>query len=162
SRADALAFARKVIEAEDVVKEEYVRTVNQGTLTEWAIRELYNDVEEPLPASIETKLKGVKDMTVTSLRDLLVDARQHLGNREDLENLKDLTIAVQRMLGKLDPYSTYIDPETRKRFDDDIAGNFTGIGVQVSRDAQTDQLLVVTPIKGSPAYLAETPMSKAD
>ena len=34
------------------------------------------------------------------------------------------------------------------------SGNFTGIGIQIRKDAATDQLLVVTPIKGSPAYKA--------
>src|SRR5262245_46622955 len=58
------------------------------------------------------------------------------------------------MLHRLDPHTTYIDPETRKKFDQEIAGNFTGIGIQIRKDAATDQLLVVTPIKGSPAYKA--------
>src|SRR5262249_5945220 len=34
--------------------------------------------------------------------------------------------------------------------------------VQISKDAATDQLLVVTPIKGSPAFRVETPMSRKD
>jgi carboxyl-terminal processing protease len=56
------------------------------------------------------------------------------------------------MLHKLDPYTTFIDPETKKKFDDQIRGNFTGIGVQIRKDTGTDQLMVVTPILGSPAY----------
>jgi carboxyl-terminal processing protease len=35
-----------------------------------------------------------------------------------------------------------------------VQGTFTGIGIQIRKDAATDQLLVVTPIKGSPAYRA--------
>src|SRR5438477_13049597 len=56
------------------------------------------------------------------------------------------------MMHHLDPYTTYIDPEERARFDSDINSNFTGIGIQTRKDAATDYLLVVTPIKGSPAY----------
>src|SRR4051812_27730250 len=36
----------------------------------------------------------------------------------------------------------------------DVQGFFTGIGVQIRRDLSKDALLVVTPIKGSPAYKA--------
>ena len=56
------------------------------------------------------------------------------------------------------PTSTRTRPtSTRRRSDSsssDIDGNFTGIGIQIRKDAATDMLLVVTPIKGSPAYKA--------
>jgi carboxyl-terminal processing protease len=53
-----------------------------------------------------------------------------------------------------DPYTTYIDAETKKQFDQDMQGIFPGIGVQIRKDTATDMLLVVTPIKDSPAYKA--------
>ena len=56
------------------------------------------------------------------------------------------------MLRHLDPYTVYIDPEEKAKFDQDINSTFTGIGIQIRKDAATDYLLVVTPIKGSPAY----------
>jgi len=58
------------------------------------------------------------------------------------------------MLHKLDPHTTYFDPETVERIKKEIEGNFTGIGIQIRKDINTDQLLVVTPIKGSPAHKA--------
>ena len=58
------------------------------------------------------------------------------------------------MLRTLDPYTTYIDPDTLNRFKQEVQGVFTGIGIQIRKDASTDLLLVVTPIKGSPAYKA--------
>src|SRR5205085_11885104 len=83
---------------------------------------------------------------------LLQTVRSRLGKREDLDKHKDLDIALQRMLSRLDPYTTYIDPETVKRFEVEYKGEFTGIGVQIRKDNATDQLQVVTPIKGSPSY----------
>ncbi|MFO0929557.1 MAG: S41 family peptidase [Gemmataceae bacterium] len=151
-QTEANLFALKVLEATELIKEDYVRDVNQGQMVEWAIRELYSTIEEKLPAKIEEALKTVRALRLTGLRDLLVEARMHLGKREDLDTQKDLNITLQRMLHKLDPHTTYIDPETKKKFDDEIAGNFTGIGIQIRKDAATDELLVVTPIKGSPAY----------
>jgi C-terminal peptidase prc len=154
-RTEALVFARKVLEATDVIKEDYVRDVNQGQMVIWAIRELYNYVEEKVPEKIAAKLKTARAMREVALLTLLAEARQALGKREDLDNHKDLNVTLQRMLHRLDPHTTYIDPETKKKFDDDIAGNFTGIGIQIRKDLHTDQLLVVTPIKGSPAYKAK-------
>jgi carboxyl-terminal processing protease len=162
-RTEGLAFASKVLEAIELIEEEYVKEVKPGLMTSWAIRELYNYVEEKVPEEIEKKLKDVKDVTDhTKLKVLLAEARIHLGKREDLENLKDLNVTLLRMLHKLDPHTTYIDPDTVKKWKDDIDGNFTGIGIQIRKDVATDQLLVATPIYGSPAYKAETPMSKTD
>ena len=161
-RTEAVLFANKVMEAIEVIKDEYVRPVETDKMVTWAVRELYDFVEEKVPADIEKELKSAGTLSDRQLRQLLAQARLHLKKREDLENQKDLNIALQRMLHKLDPHTTYIDPDTKKKFDDEIAGNFTGIGVQISKDANTDQLLVVTPIKGSPAYRAETPLSRAN
>jgi len=58
------------------------------------------------------------------------------------------------MLRHLDPYTTYIDPETLSRFEQDTRGEFTGIGIQIRKDFDRDMLMVVSPIKGSPAYKA--------
>jgi C-terminal peptidase prc len=154
-RTEALVFARKVLEATDVIKEDYVRDVNQGQMVVWAVRELYNYVEEKVPAKIEGRLKSARTMREVQLLTLLAEARQELGKREDLDNQKDLNVTLQRMLHRLDPHTTYIDPETKQRFDQEIAGNFNGIGIQIRKDLHTDQLLVVTPIKGSPAYKAK-------
>ena len=153
-RTEALGFARKVMEAFDIVAKEYVKEVKPGQLVEWAVRELYSTIEEPLPPAIEEKLKTVVDAKEGALLLLLAEARQALGVREDLDNLKDLTITLQRALGKLDPHTTYFDPETTEKMRKDIESRFTGIGVQIRKDLATDQLLVVTPIKGSPAYKA--------
>jgi carboxyl-terminal processing protease len=58
------------------------------------------------------------------------------------------------MLSHLDPYTTYIDPDTLSQFERDIRKNYSGIGIQIRKHAERDELLVVTPIKGSPAYKA--------
>lgn len=155
SPSEARLFARKVLEATEIIKDEYVREVNQGQMVSWAVRGLYDFLEEKVPPQIEARIKTAKSMNLLQLQDLLRDARVNLGKREDLDNQKDLNITLQRMLHKLDPHTTYIDPETKKKFDDEIAGNFTGIGIQIRKDAATNALLVVTPIKNSPAYHAK-------
>jgi C-terminal peptidase prc len=148
----AESFARTVIEVSDRVKSKYVKEVNQGNLVAWAVRGLYRRVDEKIPADIQERLTKAPKMDENELTELLVDVRESLGKREDLDNHKDVDIALQRMMSHLDPYTTYIDPETVTRVEGDISGNFTGIGIQIRKDAARDMLQVVTPIKGSPAY----------
>jgi C-terminal peptidase prc len=147
-------FAQKVLDAIEVIAEGYVKEVNPAEMVSWAIRGLYRRIEEKIPEKIEARLKTVKELRKSDLSELLADARVALGKREDLDKQKDVTITLQRMLSNLDPYTTYIDPETKKKFDIDVQGHFTGIGIQIRKDSASDQLLVVTPIKNSPAYKA--------
>src|SRR5260370_34635446 len=96
-------------------------------------------------------LEKVKNLDAGDLKTLLADARQHLGKREDLDNHKDVDYALQRMLFHLDPYTTYIDPETLSKFEIETGGHFIGVGIQIRKDTNTDMLQVITPIVSSPA-----------
>lgn len=51
-----------------------------------------------------------------------------------------------------DPYSVFFTPEETKQFESDLAGNFEGIGAEIGM--QGDQLIVVSPLEGSPAQQA--------
>jgi carboxyl-terminal processing protease len=153
-RADAVEYAQKVMEAVQFIQENYVKKVDAGEMVGWGIKGLYRRIDEKVPPAIEARLKKVKDLRETELVTLLADVRQELGKREDLDKHKDIDITLQRMTSHLDPYTTYIDPETKAKFDSEVQGFFTGIGIQIRKDTATDQLLVVTPIKGSPAYKA--------
>ena len=152
--AVAEKFASKVIDATEVIQSDYYKEENQDELAAQGIRKLYKFVEEKIPAAIEARLKNVKDLNEDQLKQLLIDAREALGKREDLDKDKDIDVALVEMLRTLDPYTTYIDPVTLDRFRQEVQGVFTGIGIQIRKDAATDLLLVVTPIKGSPAYKA--------
>jgi C-terminal peptidase prc len=153
-RATARNFAAKVIHASQLVSKEYVKEVSQGELVASAVRGLYSRIDEKVPADIKKRLDQAKGLKEEELTNLLTDVRERLGKREDLASHKDIDFALQRMMGPLDPYTTYIDPETLAQFRREMGGNFTGIGVQIRPDTATHQLLVVTPIKDSPAYKA--------
>lgn len=153
-RSDALSFATKVMDAASIVRKEHVKEVTSAQLVEWGVKGLYRRLEEKLPTEVEAKLKELKDLREADQLQVVVDARMALGKREDLDNSKDLTITLQRMLSNMDPYTTYIDAEQKAKFEQDTRGNFTGIGIQIRKDAASDQLLVVTPIWNSPAHKA--------
>ncbi len=51
-----------------------------------------------------------------------------------------------------DPYTVFFPPEEKKSFEQEIAGSFEGVGMELG--FQDKMLTVVTPIKGTPAYNA--------
>jgi C-terminal peptidase prc len=154
SEQEAGKYALLVLRAAKQVREGYVKEVNQGQLVDYAIRGLYRRLGEKLPVNVREGLDRVKSMKEVDLLKLLTEARTHLGKREDLDKGKDVTFSLHTMLGKLDRHTDYIDKETVARMQQDISGTFTGIGVQIKKNNIKDQLQVVTPIKGSPAYKA--------
>jgi len=59
--------------------------------------------------------------------------------------------AVNGLVGSLkDPYSEFFTPQGNKQFQEDIAGNFGGIGAQLGVNANND-IVVIAPLKGTPA-----------
>ncbi len=164
-RSDAVEFAEKVMDAIRIVTRGYVKKLDPHDMVVWAIRGLYRQVDvtgttpvlypNKIPEKIAAKLKDVADMNEEQLTELLADARQAVGKREDLDKHKDIDWTLKRMLLKhTDPYTTYIDKEEKERMKREIGGRFPGVGIQIRKDSSTDQLLVVTPIKDSPAYKA--------
>ncbi len=62
--------------------------------------------------------------------------------------------AIRGMLAELDPYSNYISPEDLSGFNEDVEQEFGGIGIQVQYKPDSHQLVVMTPLPGSPAFRA--------
>lgn len=155
SERDANQYAIMVMRAVRMVRDGYVKDVNMGVLTADAIKGMYKSIDEKLPSAIGDKLDNAKRLKDVDLIKLLTEARQHLGKREDLTEGNDITLSLHGMLGKLDRHTDYIDPKTEQRFANEMKGQFSGIGVQIRQNSTRDELQVVTPIFGSPAYKAK-------
>lgn len=152
---EAEKFARTVFKGVDMVSRRYVKPLNVGELTANAIKGMYERLDIVLPDDLAVELKNPKELSRSKLERLLVDARTQLGKREDLEDDKDVDMAVLMMLaGMNDPYTTYYDRDLLKKTASQLRGEFRGVGIQIRRDLVRDGLLVVSPIKGSPAYKA--------
>ncbi|MFA5931852.1 MAG: S41 family peptidase [Candidatus Paceibacterota bacterium] len=62
--------------------------------------------------------------------------------------------AISGLAGSLnDPYSVFFAPDEAKSFEDEIAGNFDGIGMEVGMKDKV--LTVIAPLKNTPAYRAD-------
>ncbi|MBP7006714.1 MAG: S41 family peptidase [Candidatus Pacebacteria bacterium] len=58
--------------------------------------------------------------------------------------------AISGLLGSLnDPYTVFFDPDETKSFQEEISGNFSGVGMEVG--IKDGYLTVVAPLKGTPA-----------
>jgi len=67
----------------------------------------------------------------------------------------DAYIAIKDMLTKLDdPYTRFLDPKEFNEMRIDTTGELMGVGIQISLDEVTNQIVVVSPIEGTPAFLA--------
>ncbi|RCX19037.1 carboxyl-terminal processing protease [Fontibacillus phaseoli] len=72
---------------------------------------------------------------------------------EGIDQQKLVDGAIDGMMNALgDPFSSYMGPETAQQFSEQIEGSFTGIGAEVSME--NGNVVVVSPIKGSPAEKA--------
>ena len=64
-------------------------------------------------------------------------------------------IAIKDMLTELDdPYTRFLDPKEFNEMRIDTTGELMGVGIQISLDEVTNQIVVVSPIEGTPAFLA--------
>jgi C-terminal peptidase prc len=151
---DAETYAKRVLRGVYMLKDQYVKELNAGDMTASAVRGMYRRLEEKVPDEIKDRLEKAKEMRRSELETLLTDSRELLGKREDLERNKDVDISLQMVTANLDPYTVYIDQDTKRKEASQLRGEFEGIGIQIRRVAAKDALLVVTPIKGSPAYKA--------
>ncbi len=60
--------------------------------------------------------------------------------------------AIQGMLQELDPHSTYMSKEDFEAAQEDLSGNFGGIGIQIG--IKDKRLTVIAPIEDTPAFKA--------
>jgi carboxyl-terminal processing protease len=68
---------------------------------------------------------------------------------------KEAYEAIRGMLATLDdPYTRFLDPREFKEMQIDTSGELSGVGIQLSLDKDTKNLVVVSPIEGSPASRA--------
>jgi len=90
------------------------------------------------------------DIDVTQIRKLQMAQLAVTQLYVDSVNKKKLVEdAIKGMLDKLDPHSSYSNPEETKKMNEPLEGNFEGIGVQFN--ILTDTLVVVQTIKKGPS-----------
>lgn len=63
--------------------------------------------------------------------------------------------AVREMLEQLeDPYTRFMDPQEFSSMQIETSGELTGVGIQITQEEETKEIVVVSPIEQTPAYEA--------
>lgn len=100
-----------------------------------------------LPATTQITLDFSKDSPIRKLQI----AEMAINNLyvDSVDEKKLVEDAIRGMLEKLDPHSSYSDPEEVKALTEPLQGNFEGIGVQFNM--VDDTLLVIQPVSKGPS-----------
>lgn len=76
---------------------------------------------------------------------------EYLGR--DYSSQEEAYGAVREMIEILeDPYTRFMDPEEFRNMQIDTSGELTGVGIQISQDEDTNEIVVVAPIEDTPAF----------
>ena len=68
---------------------------------------------------------------------------------------KEAYDAIRDMLSNLnDPYTRFLEPKEFNQMRIDTSGELTGVGIQIVKDKESNDLIIVSPIEGTPAFNA--------
>ncbi len=74
---------------------------------------------------------------------------------KDYANQEEAYDAIREMLDLLDdPYTRFMPPQDFENMQIDTSGELTGVGIQISKDKDTDEIVVIAPIEETPAFEA--------
>ena len=103
---------------------------------------------------------GTKLLTSSKSNDIATELNKYKSiidkyylGEVDEEKLKEGAIKGY-IEGLDDPYTEYISKEDMKDFMDETTGNFVGVGIYMVKDKDTNKVMVLSPIKNSPAEKA--------
>ncbi len=88
------------------------------------------------------------------IADDWIKLRKEILSNKYLDN-DDAYIVIREMLTQLDdPYTRFLDPKEFNEMRIETTGELMGVGIQISLDEITNQIVVVSPIEGTPAFFA--------
>ena len=98
--------------------------------------------------------KAVDPATTYEQLKLFTDVLAIIQNQyvDETEPREVIYGAIRGMLRSLDPHSSFLDPESYREMQVETSGSFGGLGIEIT--VRDDQLTVVAPIEGTPAYKA--------
>ncbi len=112
-------------------------------------------------ARIKRRLEQVRSQGSLTYREALQHFRRALTINRQTAQLPEGIIVKEytnAALGELDEFSSMIWPYEYREFEKHTRGDFIGVGIQIRNKYNTDlketEILVVSPLEGSPAYRA--------
>ena len=116
----------------------------------------------------QRKLDEDSTFTVRSVKEIEKNVRGDLFDtmndsyrfmQEELQRQDWLSVYINSFVSQYDPNTSYLDPESRERFDVDMSGNYAGIGARLQK--KIDKVEITEVISGGPAW-RENILEKGD
>ncbi len=94
-----------------------------------------------------------KDIDFSLFWKVYNDLNSKYVDKGKIDSQKALYGAIGGLVNSIDdPYTVFFEPVTSKKFQEQISGNFGGVGIEIGKRNNT--LTVITPIKDTPAFKA--------
>lgn len=110
-----------------------------------ALQRDYNELRDSL---------GRDNYTHPVFGDLIARIKARYVDPSLVDDNELVIAAAKGMVQSLDRFSRFMDPKDTQQFEQDISGEYAGIGARVARDRDTDSFIIVRPIYSGPAYEA--------
>lgn len=98
-------------------------------------------------AHLAARDEDLWDASLEKFSSLLSLIEENYYRRVEPEKL--IYSSIKGMLETLDPHSYFLDPDSFSRMREEYTGKYYGLGIQISK--QEDNLVVISPIEGTPA-----------
>ena len=139
---------------------DYVKTKNQlfdrwrKLLKIYVIENYHNEIEDDLRKSKENsdfilrKPVLIEQKTRESLKEIM--QQNYVFISEEMQRSDWFSVYINSFVSQYDPNTSYLDPESKDRFDVDMSGNYAGIGARLQK--KIDKVEITEVISGGPAW----------
>ena len=120
----------------------------------YVIENYHNEIEDDLRKQEEDANFKVRDFkliekeTRESLAETLIQNFKFVS--EEMQRSDWFSVYINSFVSQYDPNTSYLDPESKDRFDVDMSGNYAGIGARLQK--KIDKVEITEVISGGPAW----------
>ena len=156
----AFDFSKDEVCECDFEKLDFVKTKDElyerwrKLLKIYVIENYHNEIEDDLR---KQKLDSTYKIRNTSIiekeaRDALSDMMNQNFSfiSNEMQRSDWFSVYINSFVSQYDPNTTYLDPESKDKFDVDMSGNYAGIGARLQK--KIDKVEIVEVISGGPAW----------
>ena len=123
-------------------------------LKTYVIENYHNEIEDDLRKHEEDANFKVRDFNLIekesreSLAETLIQNFKFV--TEELQRSDWFSLYINSFVSQYDPNTSYLDPDSKDRFDVDMSGNYAGIGARLQK--KIDKVEITEVISGGPAW----------
>ena len=120
----------------------------------YVIENYHNEIEDDLRKFEKDSLFQIRNLdliekeTRESLSETMIQNYRFVS--EEMQRSDWLSVYINSFVSQYDPNTSYLDPESKDRFDVDMSGNYAGIGARLQK--KIDKVEITEVISGGPAW----------